>query len=103
MGFLDSLAQWVLLPEIWVIVAILLIGADIVLGFDFFVFSIGIAALILAGLLFAQKEVWPDHILLFETWEDVGIWFAGLSIGSIGLIRLWLRRRHSAQPDVNQY
>lgn len=103
MGFLDFLAQWVLLPEVWIIAAILLIGADIVLGFEFFVLSIGIAALILAGLLFAQQEAWLGHVLLFETWEDVGIWFAGLSIGSIGLIRLWLRRRHSAQPDINQY
>lgn len=103
MGVLDSLERWVFLPEIWVIVAIVFIGIDIVFGLDFFVLSIGVAAMIVAGLLFAQDEAWLGHMLLFETWDDVGIWFAGLSIGSIALIRLALQRRRSDRPDINEY
>ena len=73
MGALSAVASWSLLPEVWVILALVLVGADIAFGFDFFVLSIGAAALVLAGLLSAQQNLWLGGVVLFETWHDVGL------------------------------
>lgn len=102
MNLLSAITYWAFLPEVWVLLALVLICADIMLAFDFFVLSIGVAALILAGLLFMQRNLWLGDFALFETWRDVGLWFAGLSIASTILIRLTLQRRR-AHPDINEY
>ena len=102
MGMLSAITYWVFLPETWVLLALVLICADILLAFDFFVLSIGIAALILAGLLFMQRNLWLGDIILFQTWRDIAFWFAGLSIGSTILVRLILQRRH-VDSDINEY
>ncbi len=102
MGLPSALSHGALSPEVWAIIALVLVGADVALGLDFFVLSIGVAALLLAGLLFLQENVWPGGVALLETWRDVGLWFAGLSVGSTILIRLALRRR-GARADVNEY
>lgn len=98
----SALSGGLLAPEVWVILALLLVGADVALGLDFFVLSLGVAALLLAGLLFAQENLWPGDGALLETWRDVGLWFAGLSVGATFLIRRTLRRR-GARADVNEY
>ena len=99
----EALTYWAILPEIWLILAIILVGADLLFGFDFFVLSIGVAALALAGLLYGQNHIWPEELALFETWRDVGLWFAVLSVASIALIRLVVYRGRKAQQDINDY
>lgn len=93
---------WSFQPEIWVILAILLVGADILLGLQFFVLAIGVAALLLSGVLFAQQNLWFGDALVIETWRGVGVWFSALSLVSIFLIKLVLRWRRG-QPDINEY
>ena len=102
MGVFSAILYWVFLPEAWVILALVLVCADILLAFDFFVLSIGIAALILAGLLFMQNNLWLGDAILFETWRDIALWFTGLSIGSTILIRRMLQYRQ-AHSDINEY
>ena len=103
MGLAETLSYWIFLPEIWLILAVVLIGADILFGFDFFVLSLGVAALILAGLLFGQESLWPDGPEIFETWRDIGLWFAGLSVAAILAIRVILYRGRRTGPDINEY
>ena len=93
---------WPFQPEIWVILAILLVGADILLGLQFFVLAIGVAALLLSGVLFAQQSLWFGDAVVIETWRGVGVWFSVLSLASIFLIKLVLRRPRG-QPDINEY
>jgi membrane protein implicated in regulation of membrane protease activity len=50
----DVFEQWIFFPEIWLILGILLIAADVLIGTAFFALSIGVAALIIAALLFIQ-------------------------------------------------
>ncbi len=102
MGLPSVMTYWAFLPEVWAILAIILICADILLAFDFFVLPIGVSALILAGLLFAQRNLWFGDLALLETWRDIAVWLAGLSLVSTILIRLAFRRRHS-RADINDY
>ena len=100
---LDSvLSYWSLQPEFWLILALVLVGADIMLGLQFFVLSIGVASLLLAGVLLAQQNQWFGDAVLIETWHTVGVWFAVLSVASILLIRFLVRQRRG-QPDINEY
>jgi len=100
---MDSLlGYWSLQPEVWLILALVLVGADIVLGLQYFVLSIGVAALLLAGALLAQQNLWFGDAVVFETWRGVGIWFAVLSVASVLLIKLLTRQRRG-QPDINEY
>ena len=100
---LDSvLAYWSFQPEFWLILALVLVGVDIVFGLQYFVLSIGVAALLLAGVLFAQHNLWFGEAVAIETWRGVGVWFAVLSVASIFLIKFVLRQRRG-QPDINEY
>ena len=98
----SALDYWSVQPELWLILALVLVGADIVFGFQYFVLSIGVAALLLAGVLFAQQNLWFGEAVEFETWRGVGVWFAVLSVASIFLIKFLVRKRRGP-PDINEY
>lgn len=98
-----NLAYWLFRPEVWMILGIVLVLADIVFGFASFVLPIGVAAIIVAGLLYGQQEMWYGDHVLFAVWRDVGLWFAGLSILSIAIVKLAFQRRRDPQDDINQY
>ncbi|MCB2101406.1 MAG: hypothetical protein KDE22_11080 [Rhodobacterales bacterium] len=102
MGEFD-LAYWLFEPKVWIILGIVLIIADVFLGYTFFVLPIGVAALLIAGLIFAQGKLWFGDTVIFETWHDVGLWFAVLSVVSIGLLKMLARRWIKDQPDINEY
>ena len=96
------LDYWSFQPEFWVILALVLVGTDIVFGFQYFMLSIGVAALILAVVLFAQEGLWFGDAVLIETWRGVGLWFVSLSVASIFLIKLMFRQWRG-RPDINEY
>ena len=98
----SALAYWSVQPELWLILALVLVGADIVFGFQYFVLSIGVAALLLAGVLFGQQNLWFGDAVEIETWRGVGVWFAVLSVASIFLIKFLVRKRRGP-PDINEY
>lgn len=103
MSGMDSvLVYWCLQPEPWLILALVLVGAEIVFGLQYFVLSVAVAALLLAGVLFAQQNHWFGGAAAIETWRGVGAWFAVLSVASVFLIRRLLRTRRG-RPDVNEY
>ena len=95
----------IFLPQTWIILGILLIIADIFLGYDFFVLPIGVSALIISFMLYMQKGKYEElgDLILFNTWHDVAYWFSGLSLVSIILMRLLLRLRKKDRVDINEY
>ena len=99
----SALYSWLFLPSFWVAVAIVLIGADMVLGFQFFVLSVGVAALIVAGLLFSDNAGWLGDAVALDDWRDIGLWFAGLSVASVLVIRWVFQRWFSSSHDINRY
>ncbi len=102
MEFADTLEHWLFMPHLWVMLAIVLVGADMVFGFQYFVLSVGVAALAVAGLLFARQGSWFGDAAPIETWRGVGFWFAVLSVVSVFAIRFLFQRRRGP-PDINEY
>ena len=93
------------LPQTWIILGILLIIADIFLGYDFFVLPVGVSALIISLILYLQKDAFEEFgdFILFNTWHDVAYWFSGLSLVSIILMRLLFKLRKKDRIDINEY
>ena len=93
------------LPQTWIILGILLIIADIFLGYDFFVLPIGVSALIISLILYLQTGSFEEmgDFILFNTWHDVAYWFSGLSLVSIILMRLLFKLRKKDRVDINEY
>lgn len=97
------LAAWVFSPEAWLILGLVLVIADIFLGSNLLVLPLGVAALLLSGALYGQGQQWFGNTVLFNTWHDIGIWFAALSVLSIGLVRIAFKRSREDKSDINEY
>ena len=103
MNIYTSLSYWMFLPEVWVILGILLIAADFTLGADFFLLPIGIAALVMAGLVLAHVNLWLGDTVIFDTWRQVMVWFSVLSVAGVAVIKLGFQRRSKDESDINKY
>lgn len=89
--------------QFWVALGLLLVLADIFLGFGLFVLPVGVAALIVAGIIFVQTNAVLGITQLYDDWQGLVYWFAGLSVVSVGLLRLIFQRARKDSPDINQY
>ena len=96
--------DWLLQVEVWIILGLLLIIVDIAVGFSLIILPVGIAALLLAALLYGEsQQLFGEHSALFPSWRIVLVWFAGLSILSVGLIRFVFQRARKNGTDINKY
>ena len=98
-----SLFLWLALPEVWVILAIVLVVVDLMFGMDFFVLSVGVASLIIAGLLWIQQNGAAGHFAFFNNWRQIALGFAVLSLVSIGLVKFVFQTKSEDEPDINEY
>lgn len=89
--------------QFWVALGLVLVLADIFLGFSLFVLPVGVAALIVAGIIFVQTNAILGITQLYSDWQGLVYWFAGLSVVSVGLLRLIFQRPKKDLPDINQY
>ncbi len=103
MNIYTSITYWIFLPEVWIILGILLIAADFTIGADFVILPVGISALIMAFLIQAQESLWFGDTVFFDTWRQVIMWFAGLSVVSIAIIKFVFQRRRKDESDINKY
>ena len=97
------LSYWLFQPELWVILGIVLVIIDIWIGFGMIILPIGIAALLIAALLYGQSQALFGEEKLFSSWRTVLIWFAGLSVVSVGLIQVFFQRLKKGREDINRY
>jgi len=98
-----DLNYWAYVTEVWLIIGLVLIIADVFLGFNFFVLPAGIAALIIGALVYAENNALFEPFVLFETWRTIILSFAALSLASVGLLKFFLQRNSTTGPDVNNY
>ena len=87
----------------WLILGLVLIILDIFIGFNFFVLPIGVASLLVSGMIQLQTAGLTGNWQFYADWQGVGYWFAGLSVASVGLLRLFFQRKRAAQQDINDY
>jgi membrane protein implicated in regulation of membrane protease activity len=95
--------EWVLSAEFWVAVGLVLVLADIFLGFGLFVLPIGVAALIVAGMVAMQESGALGEMMVYGSWRGVVYWFAGLSVSSVLFLRLVFQKSKKVNPDINEY
>jgi len=103
MGVHGFISYWVFQPESWEILSIILIILDISVGLGLFVLPIGVASIILSGVIYAQTERLFGDFIIFETWKGLLIMFAVLSIVSIFLIKKIFQNTNKNRSDINQY
>jgi len=95
-----SLSSWAFSPAAWFTLAIALIIADLVIGMEFFVLSVGVAALLVSGIIWTQNQ---GVFELFENWRQVALCFGLLSLFSIALIKWAFQGSGDDHPDINEY
>lgn len=103
MGVYQSLSYWLFQPEAWIILGLVLIIADILIGFGMVILPIGVAALLIAALLYGHSGPLFGDADLFPSWRAVLIWFASLSIVAVGLIKGLFQRSRKNGTDINKY
>ena len=63
----------------------------------------GVAALIVATMVYLQESGRLGDLQLFSNWEGVVYWFAGLSVVSVGLLKLFFQKKADDRQDINEY
>ena len=95
------LSYWIFQPYVWIILGLSIVIIDIFLGFVLLPF--GISSLVIGALIFCdQRMVWGEFVL-FETWRDILLYFALLSLVSLGVIRLLVKMSNKGNCDINEY
>ena len=96
------LSYWIFQPYAWIILGLSIVIIDIFfLGFVLLPF--GISSLLIAALIFCdQRMVWGE-LVLFETWRDILLYFALLSLVSLGVIKLLVKMSNKGNVDINEY
>lgn len=97
------MGYWLFQPEVWLIFGIGLIIADLLFGLAMFVLPVGIAAGITAGVVYLESEFWFSDQILVETWREVLLIFAALSLVLVFIIRRSFQKSKSEEPDINDY
>ncbi len=95
------LSYWIFQPYVWVILGLSILIIDIFLGFILLPF--GISSLIISGLMYSDKYMLFGDFIFFETWQDILVYFAVLSLCSVGIVRFVFQKNNSDKPDINQY
>ena len=98
---IDFLNNWTLDPAVWLMVGIALIIIDMIVGLNFFVLPVGIAAILVSALLKLQSGG-AFETSLVDDWEEVMYVFSALSIVAIGIVKL-LFQPTKKPDDINQY
>ena len=102
-GKMSTLTYWILTPEFWLIAGILLIVVDFTIGAALFLLPIGLAAILMACILFAQEGLWFGDVVFLDTWRQIIIWFSLLSVAFVGVIKFLFQRVRRGQADINEY
>ena len=95
--------ELLLSTHFWLILGLVLTIADIFLGFNFFVLPFGVAALLVSAIVHGQKAGLTGELQLYTDWQGVAYWFAGLSVVSVGLLRLLFQKKRDGKEDINEY
>ncbi len=99
-----ELSYWLLLPQVWIILGIVLIAAEMLDTSTIFFLPVGIAALGNAALIALYQNGTLGSWLELEAWDDTLIPLAIMAVTASVLLQLYSRgRRHRKSTDINDY
>ena len=98
-----TLDYLIFVPEIWVVLAIILVLADLFFGFNYLLLPVGVACFAIAGLVFMHNHGWLPEFIVLENWLHVGYWFTGFLVISVVVLRIFSRSNIRKDDDINQY
>jgi membrane protein implicated in regulation of membrane protease activity len=99
-----ELSYWLLLPQVWVIVGIVLIAAEMLDTSTVFFLPLGLAALGNAALIWLYQNGTLGTWLELERWDDTLIPLAIMAVTASLLLQLYSRgRRRQKSTDINDY
>ncbi len=98
-----NLNYWLFLPELWVILGIILILADLFIGLSYVLLPFSISSILTALLIFFDSQGMLYDIISFDTWRNVIYWFAGLSFFSVVILRKFTQIGRKGTDDINKY
>ena len=97
---MSVLIEWLTSSQIWVIVGISLIIIEMLAG-GMFALPVGVSALGMAALIYADELGWLRDARVLTDWEDVLMVFALLTVVSTGVLRFLFQRKD--EDDINKY
>jgi len=86
--------------EIWLIAALVLISADIILGLDFILVAFGISS-VFTGVSLLVKDSIP--LPFTDYWGSLITFFAIFSLVILVPLRRLLQKSKTNQTDINKY
>jgi membrane protein implicated in regulation of membrane protease activity len=92
--------SFILHYEIWLIVALFLISADIILGLDFILVAFGISAVITSASLIVKNYI---SLPFTDTWGSLITFFAIFSLIILIPLRRILQKSKNDEVDINNY
>ena len=96
-----SFSYWIFQPYFWIILGLIIIIIDIFLGFILLPF--GISALLIAVLIFTDRKSILGDFFFFETWRDICLYYALLSLIALGALKLFFKKSKKGKADINDY
>ena len=96
---IDSVNYWLLQPQIWLILGIILIIAEVLIGAAYFLLALGVACLLFALTMFLQEM---GLFLLIEDWIDVSFSYGVLALASVATLKLFVEKG-AKSDDINKY
>lgn len=96
-----TFSYWIFQPYVWIIFGLTILIVDIFLGFILLPFSI--SALIIGGVIYSDQNLVFGDFIVFETWRQIILSYAVLSLVSVGLLRFFLHSRKRDKFDINKY
>ena len=101
MEIYTSFSYWLFQPYAWLILGISIIIIDVFLGFVLLPF--GISSLMVSGLMFSDKFILFEDFIFFDTWQDILLCYALLSLVSVGILKVLLQNKIFSKTDINKY
>ncbi len=96
-----SLSYWIFQPYFWIILGLAIVIVDIFLGFILLPF--GVSAFFIAILIFCDRYLIFSDFVFFETWRDILLYYAALSLIALGALRLFFNKKQTKKGDINEY
>jgi membrane protein implicated in regulation of membrane protease activity len=99
-----ELSYWLLLPQVWVILGIVLVAAELLDTSTIFFLPLGVGSLGNAALIALYQRDSVGGLISFDAWDDTLIPLAVMAVAVSLALQVYSRgRRRRQSSDINEY